>query len=239
MRSTPSGMIGALACLMSATLLSLPAIAYEEIDVEDGAVLEGRVTYDGRIPTRRIVPTADRDVCGDPRQWEQAEIGPENGLVNAVVYLERVERGKPWPEDLETPVIDNIDCMFKPHVQVMRPGEIIIQNSDPLMHNTKGYYGRRAAFNVSLPDATMTVTRELPRPGVVRFECDAHGWMEGWAFVLTHPYYAITDENGAFRIEDIPAGEYTLVTRQEYIGTSEQTVEVAAGETLELSIELE
>lgn len=229
----------AIAC-SGAILLAVPAAAYEEAEVADGAIIEGRVSYDGRIPTRRIVPTSDREVCGGIREWQLVERGADNGVKNAVVYLETIERGKPWPEEVtsETPVIDNLDCMFEPHVMVMRPGDIDVHNSDDVLHNTKAYYGRRAVFNLALPDAGMTIRRQLARPGIVRFECDAHGWMEAWAYVLTHPYYAVTNEDGTFHIADVPPGEYTLITRHEYIGESKQAVTVTASETVELSLEL-
>jgi plastocyanin len=230
----------ALAGLLLAGLASSPALAYEVVAVENGAVIEGRVTYTGAIPTRRIVVTKDREVCGEVRDWQQAEVGADNGLKNAVVHLQEVERGKAWPEDarLQTPILDNKSCMFDPHVQVIPPGQLEIHNSDPVLHNVKAYYGRRAAFNLALPDAGMTVSRELPRPGVVRFECDAHGWMEAWIYVLAHPYFAITGENGEFRIEDVPPGDYVLVARQEYIGELEQPVQAEAGKTVDLTLEL-
>jgi hypothetical protein len=237
LRAMALGLIGGVA----AASFAVPAAAYEEISVRDGAAIEGRVIYEGRIPVRRIVPTSDREICGSIREWPLVERGADNGVKNAVVYLERVEQGKPWPEELRdtVPVIDNLDCMFEPHVQVMRPGEIDIHNSDAVLHNTKAYYGRRAVFNLALPEKDMTIRRELPRPGVVRFECDAHGWMEGWAYVLVHPYYAITEENGTFRITDVPPGEYTLIARHEHAGVElKQTIEVSAKETLELDLEL-
>lgn len=236
LRNTAFGFI----CAIPAAMLPVSSLAYEETEVADGAVIEGRVTYEGRIPSRRIVPTSDREICGGMREWQLVERDAENGIRHAVVYLESVERGKPWAEDMqaEVPVIDNVDCMFEPYVQVIQPGEIDIHNSDPLLHNTKGYYGRRAVFNLALPDQGMTIRRELVRPGVVRFECDTHGWMEAWAYVLTHPYYALTAEDGTFRITDVPPGEYTLITRHEHIGEVQQTVEVGANETAQLSIEL-
>jgi hypothetical protein len=240
---TPAPVILALSLAggLIAACLSATAGAYEEISVSDGAVIEGRVTYDGRIPVRRVIPTSDREICGPIREWTLVERGPDNGVKNAIVYLERVERGKPWPEETRDtiPVIDNLDCNFEPHIQVMRPGEIDIHNSDPVLHNTKAYYGRRAVFNLALPEKDMTIRRELPRPGVVRFECDAHGWMQAWAYVLTHPYYALTGEDGTFRITDVPPGEYTLIARHEYAGDElQETIEVSANETRELDLEL-
>ncbi len=239
MSSTPRIPALGFVFALSAAMLSGPTLAYEEMEVPDGAVIEGRVTFEGRIPSRRIVPTSDREVCGGIREWQLVERDADNGIRNAVIYLEAVERGKPWEEtQLEVPVMDNLDCMFEPHVLVMKPGEIDIHNSDDVLHNTKAYYGRRAAFNLALPDAGMTIRRELTRPGAVRFECDAHGWMEGWAYVLPHPYYALSAEDGTFRITDVPPGEYTLITRHEHIGEVQQTLQVGAGETAQLSIEL-
>jgi hypothetical protein len=125
-----------------------------------------------------------------------------------------------------------------PPIQVMRAGEIDIHNSDPVLHNTHGFYGRRTAFNVALPDKGVKVTRELPRPGMVRVECDAHGWMLAHVFVVDSPYYALTGQDGSFTIADIPPGSYTLVISQSYVGDTEQQVTVKAGETQTLDVAL-
>jgi hypothetical protein len=53
--------------------------------------------------------------------------------------------------------------------------------------NTHGFYGRRTAFDVALPQQGDRVTRELARPGMVRVGCDAHGWMLALIFVADSP----------------------------------------------------
>jgi hypothetical protein len=231
-----------LSCLFVLCLAAItsPAHAYEEAAVSNGGTIAGKVTYLGRIPERTIAPTSDREVCGTIRKVPMVHRGPDNGVERAVVYLQQVDRGKPWPAEATevAPVIDNVGCEFKPHVQVMPPGPVDIHNSDAVLHNTKAYYGRRAAFNLALPDKDMTIRRELTRPGVVRLECDAHGWMEGWVYVLEHPYYALTAEDGSFTIGEVPPGDYVLIARQEYVGTVEQAVTVAPGATVEVAIEL-
>jgi hypothetical protein len=216
------------------------AQAYEEIPIANGGTIQGKVIYLGSIPERTIVPTSDREICGGIRRVPAVQRGPDNGVERAIVYLREIERGKAWPAETAdaVPVIDNIDCEFKPHVQVMRPGPVDIHNSDPVLHNTKAYYGRRAVFNLALPEKDMTIRRELTRPGVVRLECDAHGWMEGWVYVIEHPYYATTAEDGSFTIAEVPPGEYVLVARQEYVGAVEEPITVASGATLDVSIEL-
>lgn len=221
--------------------LSMTALAakYEEVDVAYGGTISGQVLYHGPVKTRTVLPTKDREVCGDPRKQPLIVVSEDGAVKDSVVFLKGVRSGKPWPEmELERPTIDNIDCRFEPRVQVMRGGEIDILNSDPVLHNTKAYYGRRTAFNVALPTQGLKVTQKLSRPGEVRVDCDAHGWMLGWVYVVDNPYFAQTGEDGVFSIRDVPPGEYTLVVWQEELGATEMPVQVAAGEATEMSIEL-
>lgn len=220
-------------------VLALPAAAYEVVDVSGGGIIEGRVTYDGSVPTRKIIPTKDQEVCGGIRDEALIVLGPNKGVRDVVVYLKDVESGKAWAVTSTTPELDNRDCVFLPHVQVMPSGSIDIVNSDPVLHNTHGFYGRRTAFNLALPNQHQRITTELTRSGLVRVECDAHGWMLGWIYVADNPYYAVTGADGSFSIPDVPPGDYVLVATQEHTGTVEIPVTVSGGETTEILIELE
>ncbi len=223
-----------------ASLVSMAGAAagYEVSPVTNGNTIQGRVTYDGRVPVRKIIPTKDMDVCGGPRDEPEIRLGPDKGVQDAVVYLKAVTQGKDWGAPDKTPVIDNKDCQFHPAVQIVRAGAVDIHNSDPVLHNTHGFYGRRTAFNVALPNAGDKVTRELSRPGMVRVECDAHGWMLAHVFVADSPYYALTGKDGSFSITDIPPGQYTLVATQSYTGDTETAVTVTGGASQVLTIAL-
>jgi hypothetical protein len=108
-----------------------------------------------------------------------------------------------------------------------------------MLHNTHGYYGKRTAFNLALPNQGQRIPVDLPRPGEVRIDCDAHGWMEGWIYVVDNPYYAVTGADGKFTISNVPAGNYKLVAVHPFTGPNEQSVTVAAGKPTDLNIELE
>ena len=216
----------------------IPALAYEEIEVANGGALTGKVLYQGSVAKKKVIPTKDKEICGGIRDKVLIHVGPDKGVHNAVVYLKKVAKGKPWEEQTETPQISNKDCVFEPHVQIMRSGDIDILNEDPILHNTHGYYGRRTAFNLALPNKGDVITKQLKRPGTVRVDCDAHGWMLGWVYVADSPYYTLTTEDGTFSITDIPPGDYTLVATQEYTGDTEMSVTIKAGETAEVYIEL-
>jgi hypothetical protein len=215
-----------------------PALSYEVIPVSGGGSIEGKVLFQGAPPIRKIIPTKDREVCGGPRDEPQIRVGPDKGVQDAVVYLKEVAKGKDWGKPDAIPVLDQEKCIFKPAVQVIRPGKIVITSSDPILHNTHGFYGKRTAFNLALPDKGEKITRELPRPGMVRVECDAHGWMLAHIYVADSPYYALTGLDGGFKITDIPPGDYTLVVSQYYAGDTEMPVSVKSGEAVKKSIDL-
>lgn len=215
-----------------------PAAAYEEAAVSGAGRIDGHVVFHGTVPVKKIIPTKDQEVCGSPRDEPQILVGAKGEVQDAVVYLKAVSKGKPWGTPAKTPVLDNRSCRFEPAIQIVRAGSIDIHNSDPVLHNTHGFYGRRTVFNVALPEQGMRVTRDLPRPGMVRVECDAHGWMLAHVFVADNPYYALTAKDGGFTLADVPPGNYTLVVSQHYAGDTETPVTVRAGETTTLSIEI-
>ena len=212
---------------------------YQESGVTGGGTVQGKVVYNGSIKKKTVLPTKDKRVCGKVRKEPLILVGDGGAVKDSVVYLKGIGAGKPWPEMLtRVPVLDQEGCKFHPHVQVARQGSLDIINSDPVLHNTHGYYGKRTAFNVALPEKDQKVTKVLKQPGTVKVDCDAHGWMLGWVHVVDNPYFFQTGDDGTFSITDVPPGDYTLAAWQEWLGEIEIPVTVRAGETTELAIDL-
>lgn len=233
--------IGSIFFMLGILALATPvgAAKYQEGAVSSGGTITGKVIYNGAVKKRTVLPTKDKSVCGKSRKVPVVLVGDGGAVKDAVVYLKNVAQGKPWPEMAKkTPVLDQKDCIFTPHVQVARRGKIDIVNSDPVLHNTHGYYGKRTAFNVALPEEGVTVTKVLKRPGTVKVDCDAHGWMLAWVQVVENPYFFQTGTDGTFTIDDVPPGDYTMVVWQESLGETEYTVTVAANQTTEVAVEL-
>jgi hypothetical protein len=224
--------------IVLAWTIAVPARAYEAGPVAGGGTIDGKVVFNDAVPTRKIIPNKDVEVCGGIREEPLIAVGPDKGVQNAVVYLVEVAKGKAWPAAGKTPELDNRKCRFEPEVQVIRAGPLDVVNDDPILHNTHGYYGKRTAFNMALPNQGQRIPTELTRAGIVRIDCDAHGWMEGWIYVVDNPYYAITDADGKFSITDVPPGSYTLVAIQSFTGPIQQPVTVTAGKPTNLTIEL-
>jgi hypothetical protein len=219
---------------------ALPARAYDVIAVADGGTIKGKVVYAGAPPSKKkIIPTKDKEACGSGvREVDQIVLGPEKVVQDAIVYLKNIEKGKAWDKAAKTPAIDNVKCDFNPHVQVIPAGDLEIVNSDPVLHNTHGFLGRLTVFNVALPNQGQRIKRPLKKPGMVRVECDAHGWMLGWIYVAENPYYAVSAKDGTFTLANVPPGSYTLVGWQEYTGPVEVPVTVKAKDTAAVTLEL-
>jgi hypothetical protein len=228
---------GAVAVLCAA---ALPVHAYEAVAVADGGTVKGKVVYAGAPPSKKkVIPTKDKEACGSGvREVDQILLGPDRAVQEAIVYLKGIEKGKAWEKPAKPPAIDNVKCDFNPHVQVIPAGDLDIVNSDPVLHNTHGFLGKLTVFNVALPNQGQRIKRPLKRTGLVRVECDAHGWMLGWIYVADNPYYALTAKDGTFTLTGVPPGSYTLVAWQEYTGAVETPVTVKAKETAAITLEL-
>jgi plastocyanin len=232
---------GAMLSLLAVLALAGGAAgAYEVAAVPDGGSVKGKVVFNGPPPPKKkVVPTKDREVCGSGvREIDQIVLSPDKGVVESIVYLKGIEKGKGWPKAGRAPEINNVKCDFQPHVQVMPAGDVVIVNSDPVLHNTKTFFDRIPVFNIALPNQGQRITRTVKRTGLMRVECDAHGWMLGWVYVADSPYYAITGKDGTFTIADVPPGSYRLVAWQEFTGPVEVPVTVKARVATSLTVEL-
>ena len=70
---------------------------------------------------------------------------------------------------------------------------------------------------------------------MVPFKCDVHGWMNAYAGVLDHPYYAVSDKDGKFELKTLPPGTYTIEAWHEKLGTTTQSVTLGQKETKEVN----
>lgn len=209
-----------LAALLLALGLGLAGVArsaapYVEAPVPDGGVLVGRVRLAGEPPKAEpLTVRKNTDVCGEHKPSQALVVGPTGGVRGTVVAFEGVERGK-RPPDLE---LDNAKCLFVPHVSaVMAGAKVRIRNTDPVLHNTHGYLDRLTVFNIALPtkDQVVDVSQRIKKPGVIEVVCDAHTHMRAWIVVRENPYFAVTDDNGQFRIDEIPPGRYRVTAWHE------------------------
>jgi len=143
-------------------------------------------------------------------------IGKNKGVADAVVMLEGVTAGKKFDRSA-SPILDQRGCDFFPHVLLVpRSENLTIVNSDAVLHNVRASdsgIDERTVFNIAQPIRgfrTVVKAERFPAPGIYHATCDAgHPWMSA-ILVADHPYCAVTDEDGAFVLSDVPPGKYTL-----------------------------
>jgi hypothetical protein len=181
-------------------------------------------------PTR-VENTTDPAVCGRSHTLEDLVVSSATkGVAYAIVALEDVPPERTPRTSPGRIVFDNRNCRFVPHAAVVTVGSIAeILNSDPTLH-TVHLYGP-LDVNIALPLRGMKVMRRLDEPGLVIVKCDVHGWMQAFIRVDPHPFHAVTDTSGAFRMAGIPPGTYTLSVWHEKLGIQKRQVRIQAGQT--------
>lgn len=260
--------------LLAAIGLGGPAWGYEEITVTEGGSLVGTVTLDGQVPKPKgynLTTLPDQFYCGrisDGQGWrilQPFQVGPAGEFRDVVVYLEGIDKGKPFVEKT-VPQIEAKDCLFLPFTTVVRDDQsVTVVNMDPVMHDIQAYetshLGARVLFNVPLPmnpqhprdlkdrsDAGLYHKHMAGPPmkqlvnltkgrRIFVMQCGFHAYMESWGLAITNPYFAKTDEQGRFTMTDVPPGTYKLVVWHPYVRTTiEHTVTIAPKGTTEANL---
>jgi plastocyanin len=224
---------------LTLTAGSFPAAAYEGGAVANGGSISGVVKFKGTAPAaKQLEATKDVQVCGKHKIMDESlVVGADGGLANAVVSITNIAKGKPM--DKASPVLDQVGCQYKPHVLAFPAGaEVQIQNSDGILHNIHTYSQANPSINRAQPKFKKVLKETFAKPENIKVTCDAHNWMTGWYAVQYNPYYAVTDAAGAFKLTDVPAGEYELKVWHETLGESTQKVTVGAGAAATANFEL-
>lgn len=129
--------------------------------------------------------------------------------------------------------IDQSGCLYEPRVVGAQVGQLVrFLNDDPLLHNVHGTPTASSAWNVSLARKGAARELRIPKAEVpVSVRCDLHPWMQAWIGVVDHPYFAVTGDDGAFTLKDVPPGDYTVAAWHEKLGTREAKVTLAPSGT--------
>jgi plastocyanin len=203
--------VAAAAVCLAAQLLAQPAPA--------GVI--GRVEIGIPITTRR--PSA----AYQTRSAAPPALASASELRNVVVYL---RDAKPQAVAPMRASIRQVNETFTPRVVAVTIGsEVEFPNDDPIYHNVFSL-SRAKNFNLGrYPRGTTRVVR-MDKPGVVKVFCDIHSHMSATIMVLDHPWFAVPDDQGRFRLPALPTGDHSVTAWHERLGDTTIRVRIEAGQ---------
>ncbi|OLD38315.1 MAG: hypothetical protein AUI57_07420 [Candidatus Rokubacteria bacterium 13_1_40CM_2_68_8] len=224
------------AFLAIALVVGVAAVAHRPgpAGAQGGGTIEAAVTYAGAPAVEKLKVNKDTEKCGTEAVIEKVVVGANKGLANAVVS---VPGAKGAPKAMKV-TIDQHGCKFVPHVVAMTPGEVELKNSDDILHNIHTYSTANPSINKAQPKFKKVMTEKFEKPEIIKLTCDVHSWMLGWAAVMPNPFFGVTDASGATKIENVPPGKYTVEAWHETLGKQTKEVEVKAGQTVKVAIEM-
>jgi len=199
----------------------------------------GKVTYTGTPEKAKLIDMSkDPDCVKLHREritTEDVVTGPGKTLQNVVVYI---SVGAPDTSPVPATAVhfDQSGCHYTTHVLAFRAGQdVSISNSDPVSHNIHPMARINREWNRIQPPGTPPFSYSYANAEIIPVKCNIHPWMKAYFFVLNTSHFAVTGEDGSFKLPGLPAGTYTVTAWHEIYGTRSQEITVTGGETQTLN----
>lgn len=200
--------------------------------------IEGSVLYSGVVPQRAVLQMAADPFCvtahgGQTVISEQLVVNDNHTLRWAFVHIREARSGSLPAGSADAVVLNQEACMYSPRVAGMQVGGTLrVTNSDQTLHNVSVQPLHNPSFNVAQPIPGMSTERSFDNAEImIPVRCDVHPWMQAYIGVVPHSYFDVSGEDGSFRLDGVPAGEYVLEAWHETLGTQTMVVTVREGET--------
>jgi plastocyanin len=128
------------------------------------------------------------------------------GQANVVIWIEAPNAPR---ETGPMPVLDQRNLDFYPRVLAVRVGTVVaFPNHDRVFHNVFSFHDGKK-FDLGLyPTGTMKQVT-FDKPGISRLLCSIHPHMAAYVMAVDSPYFAVSDDTGAFTIRGLAPGAYT------------------------------
>jgi hypothetical protein len=108
--------------------------------------------------------------------------------------------------------MDQYNLSFSPDLLMVRVGQPVeFRSSDDVLHNVRVDESATNApeFNVATPPH-QAYTHVFTKAGYYDVSCDIHSGMHANIFVSASPYTVLSDDRGAFTLDNVEPGSYKL-----------------------------
>ena len=134
--------------------------------------------------------------------------------------------------------MDQRNETFVPHVLAIMTGTTVdFPNSDAFYHNVFSL-SKASRFDLGRYAAGRSRAVRFDKPGIVRVFCDIHSHMNAYILVFSHPFFALSDAEGRYRIENVPPGTYGVIAWNEGTASEPKPIAVPDGGVAELDFTL-
>jgi len=220
---------------------SEPSARLLTVDPSTAGSITGTVTLDGTPPLLKPIDMSQSSPCVQANPTPVVPpivvVGDHGALANVVVFVK--DGLGPYKFDIpDAPaILAQKDCMYEPHVLALRTGQPLeIENNDPTMHNVHPMPKQNRQWSTSQPAGSAPLKSVLARPEfAMPVLCNVHPWMRAFVFAFNHPYYAVTSRAGAFALNNLPPGTYTIEAWHENYPAQDQTVTIGPKESKAIS----
>jgi plastocyanin len=152
----------------------------------------------------------------------------------AVVYLETAPGRAFEDREPDRARMDQRNETFIPTVLAITSGTVVdFPNNDRTYHNVFSL-SKPKRFDLGRYAQGRSKSVRFDRPGIVRVFCDIHSHMSAFILVFSHRYFATTDNEGRYRINNIPSGTYSVVAWHDGADRETRTVTIPDGGSVEL-----
>jgi plastocyanin len=106
-------------------------------------------------------------------------------------------------------VLDQRNLQFVPHVLAVRVGTTVdFPNNDKVFHNVFSFRDGKK-FDLGMYPKGTSRPIKFDQPGIARLFCNIHPNMAAYVLAIDSPYFAVSNDLGAFTISGVPPGTYT------------------------------
>ena len=184
----------------------------------------GQFVLDGTAPEVPKLQNGKEAMCAKEIPSDELLIGKDNGLANVFIYISPAKKPKVHPDLVEPKekevVVDQKGCRFTPHAIFARTGQtVLIKSMDDFNHNTRTAPIKNDPMNLIVGPKSrdglpwkLKLAESLP----TQIKCDIHPWMTAWCLILDHPYGAVSDADGKFKLTSVPAGDHEFRVWHEF-----------------------
>jgi plastocyanin len=216
------------------------ALPLAQVDPATVGTITGKVLFTGDPPVMPVIDMASNPNCEKqhktPQKAETVIVNPNGTLKYAFVWIKDGLPKARWNPPAEAARLDQTGCVYGPHLLgIMEGQQLEILNNDPVNHNVHAESQINPAWNESQPPRAEHKFKRFNAAEIMfPMTCSVHPWMRSWVAVSPHPFFAVTGDDGSFKLNGVPPGTYTIEAVHERFGRKEGKLTLAPSGTATL-----